>query len=71
MKQWHHLAVKSLSASLRGIASKNNGDFYCLKCLNSFRTKSKLASHKRVSENKDYRNVIMLSEDTKILKFNQ
>ena len=38
-KQWHYLALKTLSALLRGITSKNNGDFYCLNCLNSFRTK--------------------------------
>ena len=29
---WHYLAVKKLSALLTGIASKNNGDFYCLNC---------------------------------------
>ena len=37
--------------NLRGITSKNNGDFYCLNCLHSFRTKSKLESHKKVCEN--------------------
>ena len=36
---WHCLTVKKLSALLRGIISKNNGDFYCLNCLHSFRTK--------------------------------
>ena len=50
---------------------KNNGDFYCLNCLHSFRTKNKLESHKRVCENKNFCNVIMPSEDNKILKFNQ
>ena len=34
-----------LSALLRGIKSKNIGDF-CLNCLHSFRTKNKLESHK-------------------------
>ena len=30
-EKWHYLAVKSLSALLRGITgSNNNGDFYCL-----------------------------------------
>ena len=33
---WHYLAVKKLSASLRGITSKHHGDFYCLNCLHSF-----------------------------------
>ena len=51
--------------------SKNNGNFYCLNCLHSFRTKNRLESHKRVCENKDFGNIIMPSEDTKILEFNQ
>ena len=37
---WHYLAVKILSALLRAVTSKNNGDFYCLNCLHSFRTKN-------------------------------
>ena len=32
VEKWHYLAVKKLSALLRGITSKNNGDFYCLNC---------------------------------------
>ena len=44
-KQWHYLAVKNL---LRGITSNNNGDFYCLNCIHSFRAKNKLKSHKKV-----------------------
>ena len=67
----HYLAVKKLSALLRGITSKNNSDFYCLNCLHSFRTKDKLQSHKKVCENKDFCNIIMSSDDTKILEFNQ
>ena len=31
-KKWHYLAVTRLSALRRGIASKHNGDFYCLNC---------------------------------------
>ena len=41
-KRQHYLAVKSLSALLRGISSSNNGDFYCLNCFNSYRTLNKL-----------------------------
>ena len=67
-KQWHYFAVKKLSAVLRGITSKNNGDFSCLKCFHSFRTKSKFESHKRVCENKDF---CILSDDTQILEFHQ
>ena len=42
-----------------------------MNCLHSLKTKNKLESHKKVCENKDFCNVIMPSEDTKILKFNQ
>ena len=62
---------KKLSALLRGITSKDYGDFYCLNCLHSFKTKNKFDLHKNVCENRDFSNVIMLSEDTRILEFNQ
>ena len=39
-EKWHYLAVKKLSASFRGVAFKNNGDFYCINCLNLYRTES-------------------------------
>ena len=47
-QRWHYLAVKKLSALLRGITSKHFDDFYCLYCLHSFRIKNKLESHKKV-----------------------
>ena len=51
--------------------SKHYNHFYCLNCLHSFRIKNKLESHKNVCENKDFGNIVMPSEDTKILEFNQ
>ena len=68
---WHYLAVKILSAVLRAIMSKHHGSFYCLKCLYSSATESKRESQKKVCENKDCCDVVILSEDTKILEFNQ
>ena len=65
------LSCSKLSALLKGIASKNNGDFYCLNCLHSFRTKNKFESQKKVCENKNFCTVVMPSEDNKILEFNQ
>ena len=53
------------------MASKNNGDFYRLNCLHSFITKNKLDSQKNVCENKDFCDVVIPSEDTKILEFYQ
>ena len=49
---WHYLAVKKLSALLKGITSKHDSDFYSLNCLHSFRTENKLMSHEKVCKNK-------------------
>ena len=34
-------AIRSIPASLRGVKSTHNGDYYCLKCLHSYRTEKK------------------------------
>ena len=39
---------------LREIISKDNADYYCINCLCSFRTESKLKSHENVCKNHDY-----------------
>ena len=43
---WHYLAVKTLSALLRGITSTYRGDFYCLRCFHCFATENKQKIHK-------------------------
>ena len=58
---------KKVSPLSRGITSKND-DFYSL---NSFKSKGNLESHQKVCENEDFCNVVVPSEDTKILEFNQ
>ena len=68
-KRWHYLAVRSLSALLRGISSSNNGDFYCLNCFHSYRTLNKLKKHERVCNNHDYCRVDMPGEGKNILKY--
>ena len=45
--------VKRLSELLKGITSKQDGDFYCLNCLHLFRTKSKLESDNKPCQSKD------------------
>ena len=40
-EKWHYLAVKKLSALLKEITSNHNGDFYCLNCFHTYRTKNK------------------------------
>ena len=67
-ERWHCLAVKELSALLRGRTSNYDGDFYCLNSFHSFRTKNKLESHKK-GKNKDFSNIVTPSKNTKILKF--
>ena len=70
-EKWHYLAVKELSALLRGIISKHEGDFYCLNCFHSFRTENKLKKHTKVCENHDYCYIELPKEDNKILRYNQ
>ena len=41
-KKWHYLAVKNVPALFRGLTSNHNGDFPCLNCFHSYRTKKKL-----------------------------
>ena len=62
-EKWHYLAVKSLSALLRGIADNNHGDFYCLNCFRPYTTEKKLKKHKNACENHDY----IPEEENKIL----
>ena len=59
-----------MSALLRGITSKHEGDFYYLNFFHSYSTKNKLKKHKNVCENHEYCYVEMPEEDNKILKYN-
>ena len=68
-EKWHYLAVRSLSALLRGISSSNNGDLYRLNCFHSYRTFQKLKKQERVCNNHDYYHVDMLEEGKNILKY--
>ena len=45
-KKWHYLVVKKLSALVGGITSNHGGDFYCLNCLHSYRSKDRLKNMK-------------------------
>ena len=59
-----------MSAVLKGITSKHDGDFYCLNCLHSYSTKDKLKKHKDACENHDYCYTEMPKENNKVLKYN-
>ena len=60
-----------MSTLLWGTKPIHHGNFYCLNCLHSFRTENKLKSHEKISKNKDFCGIVMLTEKNKILKFNQ
>ena len=65
---WHYLAIKNISKLLRGITSNHNGDFYCLNCLHSYRTKSKLKKHEKICKNHDFFHLKMPDVDKDILE---
>ena len=69
-EKWHYLTVKNLSGLLRGITSTHYGDFHCLNCFRSYRTKSKLELHKKVCEGRDYSHVEMPIKNNNIIKYN-
>ena len=63
---WHYTALKSiqddngnlkptksLSRLFKGITSNHKGDYYCLNCLDSFRTKSVLDNHEKLCNDKN------------------
>ena len=51
--------------------SKQYEDFYCLNCRYSFATENQLELHNKLCENKNSCNIVVPSEDTKILEINQ
>ena len=65
---WHYLAIKNISGLLRGITSNHNGDFYCLKCLHSYRAKSKLKKQDKICKNHDFCNLKMPDVGNNILE---
>ena len=72
---WHYIAVINFYAVLREITSKHHGNLYCLNCIHFLRIENKRGFNEKVCEkvceNKDLYNIAILSEDTKILEFNQ
>ena len=62
-ENWPYLAVKSISRLLKGITSNHIGDFYCLNCFHSHRTKVALKKHEKVYKDHDYCYVKMPDED--------
>ena len=68
--KWHYLAVKKLSALLRGVTSKHDWDFFCLTCFDSYSTKYKFKNHYNICKDHNYCYSEIANEDNKILKYN-
>ena len=68
-EKWHYLVGKNLSGLFKGITSNHYGDFYCLNCFHSYRTKNKLKAHKKICENHDYCHLEMPTKDNSIIKY--
>ena len=81
--KWHYIALKSvptdngfnrpirsLSRLFRGVTGNNNGDFYCLGCLHSFRTDNTLKKYERLCNNHDYCHIEMSNNHNNTLKYN-
>ena len=66
----HYLVVKNLSGLFKGMTSNHYGDFYCLNCFHSYRTKNKLEAHKKICEKHDYCHVVMPTKGNNIIKYN-
>ena len=62
-EKWHYLVVKNLSRLFKGITSNHYGDFYCLNCFHSYKTKNKLEAH-------DYCHAEMPTKDNNIMEYN-
>ena len=59
---WHYIARKSIPALLRGVSSAHNGDYYCLNCFHSYRTKEKLKSLEELCINNNFASIKMPTE---------
>ena len=64
----HYLEVKILSALLKRITSKHDGDFYWLNCLHFLEKKNKLKSQEKVCTNKDFCETVIPSQKDNIQK---
>ena len=69
VEKWHYLAVRSLSALLRGITSNHNGDFYCFNCFHSCSTENNLKEHEEKCNIHDYCRTETCKWFEKILKY--
>ena len=68
-RKTHYTAIKRISALLRGITSNHHVDFYCINCLNAFRTREALQIHVEACKDHDFCHVKMPKEEVKWLSY--
>ena len=68
--KWHYLAITNLSALFEGMSSNHHGDFYCLRCFNSYTSKNKLKEHEEICNKHNSCHIQMPKCFEKILKYN-
>ena len=59
-----------MSALLRGITLKHDGDFYCLNCFYSFTTENSPGKDENICKDHDYCYVEMPDKENNISKYN-
>ena len=70
-EKWHYLTAKNLPGLLRGITPNHQGNFYCLNCFRSYRTRNNFEVLKKICENHDYCNIEIPTKDNNIIKYRQ
>ena len=83
VEKWHYIDLKSVRTDdglnrpirslprfFRRITENHHGYFYCLNCLNSFRTDNALKRHERLRDCNDYCNVEMPTQGNNTIKYN-
>ena len=68
--KWHYLAITNLSALFERMSSNHHGDFYCLRCFNSYTSKNKLKEHEEICNKHNSCHIQMPKCFEKILKYN-
>ena len=68
--KWHHIAISSLSALLKGRSSNHNGDFYCLNYFNLYTAKNRVEKLEEICNKHDSCRLEMPKWFKKILEHN-
>ena len=65
------LSCSKITALLRGVTSKHDGDFYYLNFLHTFGTANNVKFHEKACKRKDFCGIVIPLEKGNILEFNQ